>query len=174
MALDAALEGTDYLSADWDEQRESFIESLLVELDVSEVDRLEPTVHAELALITAMAKGEIDHVEPYIGVSKLSCIMCSQYIRAFNRVTKQKVATKGSHGKIYPGWFCPSLPGHDEELRPAFLGFIRQQLLGDFVQHTKPRRLSDSSVGSGFPEIDLHPTKDNLIELMKASVPTAE
>jgi len=174
MALDAALAETDYLSAGWDGEREAFIQSLLVELEVSEVVRRESTVHAELALITAMVKGEIDNVEPYIGVSKHSCIMCSQYIRAFNRVTKQKVATKGSHGKIYPGWFWPSLPSHDEELRPAFLGLIRQQLLSDFVQHTETRRLSDSSVGSGFPEIDLHPTKDNLIKLMKASVPTAE
>jgi len=55
--------------------------------------------------------------------------MCSHYIHAFNEVTKQKVATKGSHGKAYPGWFWPSLPSCDGELRPAFLGRIRQQLL---------------------------------------------
>jgi OTT_1508-like deaminase len=174
MALDAALAGTRYLSADWDEERESFIEQLQKGLRASEVVRQKPTVHAELALIMAMVKGEIDHVEPYIGVSKHSCIMCSHYIRAFNKVTKQKVATKGSHGKAYPGWFWPSLPSHDGELRPAFLGLVRQQLLGDFKHHAETMRYSDSSVGSGFPMLDIDPTHDEILELFKASLPTAE
>jgi len=60
VALDAALAGTSYLSADWDEDRKSFIEGLL-----------------------AGVEGGIKHVEPCIGVSKLSCIMCSHYIRAW-------------------------------------------------------------------------------------------
>ena len=40
---------------------------------------------------------------PYIGVSNLSCIMCSHYIRAFNEVTQEKIATRGSCGKAYYG-----------------------------------------------------------------------
>ena len=91
--MEAALAQTNYLSADWDEERESFIQWLLKELKVSGVVRWKPTVHAELAMIIAMVKGEIKHVLPYIGVSKLSCIMCSNYIRAFNEVTQQKIAT---------------------------------------------------------------------------------
>jgi len=47
VALDAALAETSYLSADWDEKRESFIEWLLKEQKVSEVVRWKPTVHAE-------------------------------------------------------------------------------------------------------------------------------
>ncbi len=107
----------------------------------------------------AMVKGEIEHVLPYIGISKLSCIMCTHYIRAFNGLTEQKIATRGSHGKVYPGWFWPNLPSRDQELRPAFLGCMRQQLLSDFELHEE-RRYSDSSVGSGLPKIELDKTKD--------------
>jgi hypothetical protein len=174
MALDAALAGTRYLSADWDEGREWFIVQIQKGLRDFEVVRRKTTVHAELALIMAMVKGEIKDVEPYIGVSKLSCIMCSQYIRAFNNVMNQKVATKGSHGKAYPGWFWPSLPKHDGELRPVFLGLIKQQLLSDFEHHTATRRQSDSSVGSGFPMLDTDPTHDEILEVIKASLSTAE
>jgi nucleic acid/nucleotide deaminase of polymorphic system toxin len=110
-------------------------------------------------MIMAMDKGEIEHVLPYIGVSKLSCIMCRHYIRAFNEVTEQKIATRGSHGKAYAGWFWPNLPSRDQELRPAFLGCMRQQLLNDFELHQE-KRYSDSSVGSGFPSMELDETVD--------------
>jgi hypothetical protein len=175
VALDAALAGSDYLSADWDEKRKSFIKRLLKELKVPEVVRRKPTVHAELALIMAMAKGEIKDVLPYVGVSKLSCIMCSRYIRAFNEVMEQKIATRGSHGKAYPGWFWPILPDHDGELRTAFLIQMRQQLFSDFKHYAKTRRariqrqLSDSSVGSGSLRWDNDPpTDDKINELVKA------
>jgi hypothetical protein len=165
VALDAAVAEISNLPADWDQKRESFIEWLSKKLEVSEV-RQKPKVHAELAMIIAMAKGEIKDVLPYVGVSKLSCIMCSHYIRAFNEVTKQKIATKGSHGKAYPGWSWPSLPDSDEELRPAFLRRIRQQLLSDVEQHAENlRRLSDSSMGSGGPEWQIGRTIDEIKEL---------
>ncbi len=51
-------------------------------------------------------------------------------------------------------WFWPNLPGHDGELRLAFLRCIRQQLVSDFKHHAK-RQLSDSSVGSVFPGLEL-------------------
>jgi hypothetical protein len=98
-------------------------------------------------MIMAMDKGEIVHVFPYIGVSKLSCIMCIHYIDAFNEATNQRITTKGSHGKAYPGWFWPKLPKRDRELRPAFMQRMRKQLVEDFKVHA--RRDSDSSVGSG-------------------------
>jgi hypothetical protein len=139
VAFDAALAEASYHSANLDEERKSFIERLLNELKVSEVLRSETTAHAELAMIMAMDKGEIKHVLPCVGMSKLSCIMCSHYIRTFNDVTKQKIATKGSHGKAYPGWFWPSLPDRDGELRTAYLRRIRQQLFSDFEYHAETR-----------------------------------
>jgi len=172
VALDAALAGSGHLSADRDEDRGLFIDYLLERLEAPTVERLKPTVHAELAMIMAMVKGEIKDVEPFIGVSKLSCIMCSHYIHAFNEVTKQKIATKGSHGKAYPGWFWPNLPSLDREVRPAFLERVRQQLLSDLEEHVATRRLSDSSLGSGCPELKLGRTEVEIDELIDASVHT--
>jgi len=169
VALDAALAGTEYLSADWNKERESFIDGL--EPEASEVVRYKPIVHAELAMVMAVVKGEIMHVLPYIGVSKLSCIMCGHYTCAFNEVMEHNIAIKGSHGKAYPGWSWPIPPARDEELRQAFLKGIRQQLCNDFVDHAETvRRRSDSTVGSGSPEWRLHPTDDDLSELINAAV----
>jgi hypothetical protein len=168
VALDAALAKASYFSADLDEERESFMEWLLRDQEGPEVERSDTTVHAELAMIMAMVEGEIKDVLPYIGVSKLSCTMCSHYIGAFNKVTKQKIATRGSRGKAYPGWFWPILPDRDGELRTAFLGRIREQLVSDFEYHAKTRRLSDSSVGSGGPGWKLHRTEDEIKEMINA------
>ena len=168
MAVDAALAEAEYHSPNLDEERAWFMESLKNDLDVSDVVHGKSTVHAELVLIIAKAEGDINNVESYIGVSKLSCIMCSHYIRAFNTVMKQKIATKGSHGKAYTGWFWPRLPSRDGELRPAFLKLIRQQVRSDFEHHAGTRRLSDSSVGSGFPKLDIVPTDEKIFALFKA------
>ena len=59
MALDAALAGTCYLSVDWNEKRVLFINQLQGP-EVSVV-HWKPTVHAELAMVMAMVKGEIMH-----------------------------------------------------------------------------------------------------------------
>ena len=170
VALNTALAGTSYCTRN--ESRESFLQRLLEEPEGHEgVVHWNPTVHAELAMIMAMDKGEIEHVLPYIGVSKLSCIMCSHYIRTFNEVTEQEIAIRGSHGKAYPGWFWPNLPSRDQELRPAFLGCMKQQLLTNF-ELDQERRYSDSSVGSGFPSMEFDETKDTndgiYAEFMKA------
>ncbi|KAF8332391.1 uncharacterized protein EI90DRAFT_3154245 [Cantharellus anzutake] len=161
VALDAALAGTTYCTAEWDERRESFIARLRNGLEGSEVARWEPTVHAELAMITAMFKGELQRVLPYIGVSKLSCIMCTHYIQAFNDVTGVRIAVKGSHGKAYPGWFWPNLPSCDGEVREAFLGLIRQQLQSDFKLHYRGR----VSVGYDLPGLELVVTAEDIKKL---------
>ena len=168
-ALDVALAGATDLPENWDAERETFIQKHLEDSDNLDVVRRNPTVHAELAMIMAMDKGKIEGVFSYIGVSKLSCIMCSHFIGAFNEVTKMKVATKGSHGKAYPGWFWPRLPLHDGELHPAFMKRIRQQLHRDFKDHAE-RRLSDSSVGSGGPDwqVDENVIADKYMKLADA------
>jgi len=122
-------------------------------------------------MIMATEKGEIENVLPYIGVSKLSCIMCKHYICAFNEVMGKTFATKGSNGKAYPGWFWPSLPSCDEELRQAFLKHIRQQVYDDFVQISQNRKLSDSTVGSGGAEWDLKVTEEDLSKWIDAPCP---
>jgi hypothetical protein len=57
-----------------------------------------PTVHAELAMIIAMV-GRLD----YIGVSKLSCIMCSHYIRTFRQITGKRSLLRVLMGRPTPG-----------------------------------------------------------------------
>ena len=168
IAVDTALAEAKYDPRDLDEDRTWFMEMLQQRHLVSDVVHDNPTIHAELVLIIAKAEGEINNVEPYIGVSKLSCIMCSHFICAFNMVMKQKIATKGFHGKAYTGWFWPRLPSLDEELRRAFLNLIRQQIRSDVEQYAEARRLSDSSVGSGFPKLDLGQTKDTISEMIEA------
>jgi hypothetical protein len=137
VALDAALAKTSYLSAQWDKERKLFIERLLKERKVFEVDRPKHTVHAELVMITAMARGEIKHALPCVGFSKPSCIMCNHYIHAFNEVTALGITTRGSDGKAYPGWFWPSIPGSDGVLRAVFLRRIRHQLRRNFERHAR-------------------------------------
>jgi hypothetical protein len=160
VALDTAVAETGRLPNDWDNKCKWFIAKVLGKLkEPIDVDHRTPTVHAELAMVIAMVKGEIKDVLPYIGVSKLSCSMCSHYIGAFNQVCKQNIVTKGSHGKAYPGWSWPGFPDRDEELRRAFLGRVRRQLLGDFEEYVE-RRLSDSNVGSGGPELEMQTSEE--------------
>ena len=99
IAVDTVMAEAKYDPRDLDEDRTWFMEMLQQKLGVSDVVHNNPTIHAELVLIIAKAEGEINNVEPYIGVSKLSCIMCSHFIRAFNMIMKRKIATKGSHSQ---------------------------------------------------------------------------
>ena len=163
MALNAATAETDRLPNDWDNKCELFIAKVPGKLkEPLDVDHSTPRVHAELAMIIAMVKGEIKDVLPYIGVSKVSCTMCSHYIGAFYQVYKQNIVIIGSHGKAYPGWFWPSFPGRDEELRQTFLGRVRRQLLSDFEAYVT--RLSDSNVG--YDELEWVPTRDEVDALI--------
>ncbi|KAF8312581.1 uncharacterized protein EI90DRAFT_654952 [Cantharellus anzutake] len=161
VALDAALHQTKYSTAEWDEERESFTVLLRDKLEDSEACR-KPTVHAELVMITALFKGELQEVLPYIGVSKLSCMMCIHYIQALNEVTGKRIAVKGSHRKAYPGWSWPSLPSHDREVRRALLHLNRQQLWSDFNLHVESRRGSNSSMGYGVPGFETVATEDDI------------
>ena len=91
MALNAAAAETGHLPNDWDNKCDRFIAEVLGKLkEPIDVDHSTPRVHAELAMIIAMVKGEIKDVLPYIGVSKVSCTMCSHYIGAFNQVSQAK------------------------------------------------------------------------------------
>jgi hypothetical protein len=173
VVLDDAVAETDLSIKDWNGKCEWFIGKVLGHsMQPINANHLTPTVHAELAMIIAMAKGEIEDVLPYVGVSKLSCTMCSHYIDAFNVGREQRVVTKGSHRKVYPGWFWPSFPERDEELRRAFLGRMRRQLLSDFEEYERnERRLSDSSVGSDGPGVqNKNETEVELYEMFVAAM----
>ena len=77
-------------------------------------------------------------------------ISTSQYILAFNKVTKKSFVTKGT-----PGWSWPRLASLDGELRPTFLKLMRKQLCLDLEHYGNTTQLvSDSTVGSDLPEVD--------------------
>ena len=166
VALNAAVAETRHTPDDWNNRCELFIAKVLGRLkEPIDVDHWAPTVHAELAMIIAMVKGEIEDVLPYVGVSKLSCTMCNHYIGAFNEICEQKIVTKGTHRKAYPGWFWPTFPDRDKELRRAFFGRLRRQVLSDFEAYYAERRLSDSSVESGEPKWEIG-NRDEVNELL--------
>jgi hypothetical protein len=157
VALDAAESTNDhFVYWNTDRERESFIDRLKGPEASGVVVHSKPTVHAELAMVMAMANGEIAHAIPYIGLSKHSCIMCSQYICNFNKVMGQNIAIRGSHGKVYPGWSWPVSLAHDEELREAFLKSIRQHLFSNFKDHAETH-----NVGSEIPRWESIPTRDD-------------
>lgn len=106
------------------------------------------TVHAELAMLMAMAREEIPHAIPYIGISKLSYILCRHLQRGYGaKYRHQRLTREG-----LPGWSWPIPPARDGEVREGFLKGIRQQLYDDFVELAdNDRRKSDSSAGSDAP-----------------------
>ena len=111
--------------------------------------RSSPFIHAELAMLSCIDTGTI-MVFPYIGVSKLSCLMCSSYIEAYSQKVDHRISVRGCHGKVYPSWAWPTLDTH-EGIRAVFLEKIREVLKQDFerfVEFQRTRRQSDSSAGS--------------------------
>lgn len=120
-------------------------------IESNQADRHSPIIHAELAMLSSIDAGTIKAI-PYIGVSKLSCIMCSSYIEAYSQTVTNGISVRGCHGKVYPSWAWPTmLDTHHERIRSIFLEKIREELKLDFERFTeyqRTRRQSDSSVGS--------------------------
>ncbi|KIO03218.1 hypothetical protein M404DRAFT_625289 [Pisolithus tinctorius Marx 270] len=89
--------------------------------------------HAELQLILHITKTayseNIREMYPYIGCSKLSCLLCAAFIKHFapNGIAFR---TRGSHGKIYPRWSIPDMDGlHDDMVTALDSALERMQNL---------------------------------------------
>jgi nucleic acid/nucleotide deaminase of polymorphic system toxin len=69
------------------------------------------TTHCECALVAFLHNNkEHSPTFSYIGVSKLSCKPCHNWIQAYNeQPNRPSYYTKGCHDKWYPGWKSPSL-----------------------------------------------------------------
>ncbi|KAL4069066.1 hypothetical protein J3A83DRAFT_3472439 [Scleroderma citrinum] len=71
--------------------------------------------HAEVQLILHIAK-TIDvetmnrEIYPYIGCSKLSCFLCTSFLKSFGG-DDTAFRTRGCHGKIYTLWSIPDIAG---------------------------------------------------------------
>jgi hypothetical protein len=91
-------------------------------------------VHAEvqLAMFLITYKPDSDthtHVEncKYIGCSKKSCYLCSQFLHGLYR-------TRGSHGKVYHQWTLPAIQGL--ELLAALKLHARIAAMGNHMRET--------------------------------------
>lgn len=117
------------------------------------------SAHCESALIQYLATkhgDSWDHVPAfnYIGVSRLSCGACGVWLEAFNKVSRQKFYTRGSHGKWYWPWAMPKANESLGEVVPwGSLGEILAGILSDqynqyLRMHKRYRSGSDSTDAS--------------------------
>ncbi|KAI6000935.1 hypothetical protein EDC04DRAFT_3074700 [Pisolithus marmoratus] len=83
------------------------------------ISRQHLSTHAELQLVLyAIRTMDIETVHkeiyPYIGCSKLSCFLCTAFLKFFGQ-SGFAFRTRGCHGKIYPTWAIPDMNGlHDD------------------------------------------------------------
>jgi hypothetical protein len=104
-------------------------------------------------MLSSIKAGGAIKAAPYIGVSKLSCLMCSSYIESYSQTVTDAISVRGCHGKAYPSWAWPTMNDthHDERIRSIFLGKMRQELRLNFEWFTEDEMTghkSDSSVES--------------------------
>ncbi|PPR01636.1 hypothetical protein CVT26_013120 [Gymnopilus dilepis] len=118
------------------------------------------TVHCEVTMdlrLRQIASEGRSRVEPYIGVSKLSCLLCHAWldrdrISSSNNPSLSAFKTKGSHSKAYLGWKCP-LHATPRSGRLRFLEDLRvllgERLVNDTsFKYRRPYSTSDSTVSS--------------------------
>ncbi|KAI0696021.1 hypothetical protein C8T65DRAFT_664232 [Cerioporus squamosus] len=108
-------------------------------------------IHCECAVLAELHRmwGAGDTPIPYVGVSKLSCAVCSLYFAAYREVTEHDVKTRGTHDQMYP-WRCPTID--DKDVNRDVCAELSEQLrtlLGREVKKfADERRNSTSSVMS--------------------------
>ncbi|RPD60404.1 hypothetical protein L226DRAFT_615867 [Lentinus tigrinus ALCF2SS1-7] len=106
-------------------------------------------IHCECAVLVELDKqwraGEA--IIPFIGMSKLSCSLCSYYFDAYREVTPQNIRTRGSRDEMVP-WRCPTLEDEiDDEAVREKLCVRLKTLLFDKVQAYEARRTTASDDG---------------------------
>jgi len=128
-----------------------FVEQLRQRSNPRDVEiRTGVSIHAEIGLLLWPLQ-YAQEAHPYIGVSKLSCTACMEYIRAVNISRSQVFTTNGSRGKFYPSWACP--PGTTLDVHNRLVESLQEILTGDFqsfvMEKKAGKRGSDSTIGSG-------------------------
>jgi hypothetical protein len=116
------------------------------------VERVDASIHAELSLLNWLRRNAPD-AYPFIGVSKLSCSACWEYMQLDGPYC---FSTTGTHGKYYPSWIYPPetevLEGAAINKRAKQLELMKIQLVDSFkrfVAHSlEIRCLSDGTLGS--------------------------
>lgn len=101
---------------------------------------------------------------PYIGVSKLSCLACWEFLSSLRKID-HIFYVKGSHSKAYFPWKFPEVEMGNarlrQEERDQILNYLYSSLADTYKRRLEAeewlRKMSDSTVGSddGIPYKDL-------------------
>lgn len=78
------------------------------------------TVHCECRVMSRIVEElnlPLPRAYSYIGVSKLSCCACWEFMQAVNEIYGTTFATKGCHNKWYYPWRCPRMEREAEVRR---------------------------------------------------------
>lgn len=90
----------------------------------AEFQRQKTHVHAEMQLVFHMATEGIAGVHPYIGTSKLPCVLCAEFLKMDGTFSSQK-----SHEHLYTKWTMPRIdrlpPQGQERMRTIIEGMKR-------------------------------------------------
>lgn len=102
-------------------------------------------VHCELNVISYILNGSEEGFLDYIGVSKLCCWGCAQYIQAVEHVLGKRFKIRGTHQKFYYPWAFPDIPRASSvaERMRSTISFVFGQTYKGFFPDTKAY-LSDS------------------------------
>ncbi|EEB93819.1 hypothetical protein MPER_07481 [Moniliophthora perniciosa FA553] len=103
-----------------------------------------PKIHCELTMLKNLReRGLIDTVVPYVGLSKLSCIACSEYLRAYSSATGQDFQTSGTdYMYVDPSWVYPSIAigSEDDRIGEMLVKALRNALVKRFKMWLKEHR----------------------------------
>jgi hypothetical protein len=132
-------------------------------------------LHCEVKLLLHLFTEQRQSTNPkpaaysYLGVSKLSCLGCFEFLSAFNEVLGTRFVTKGTHSKAYSPWAFPEgCAEHDQLLEqvykrltnhwvPWYNGYVTENvsLAPDSTAQSDPTQsgIVDEDVGSKVQEI---------------------
>ncbi|KAL1845498.1 hypothetical protein Plec18170_009755 [Paecilomyces lecythidis] len=99
-------------------------------------------IHCEMKLLLYLytSRDSKGPAYSYIGLSKLCCLPCYEFIQTFNEVFGTKFVIKGTHSKVYVPWIFPGdCPQHDRvaegvykrlanHVVPWYHGFVPENL----------------------------------------------
>ncbi|RYP91021.1 hypothetical protein DL770_002851 [Monosporascus sp. CRB-9-2] len=139
-----------------DTVRQSFTKTELV----NRFDKLKSAsgeVHAEIQLMLDLARRGISFSTPfsYIGCSKLSCLLCAEFIASVG-----SFPTRGCHGKVYDLWTIPEQKGLEQASVDSICAAIKKletHLEGILLEspnpkpHGKESTIGGSSVATAIP-----------------------
>jgi nucleic acid/nucleotide deaminase of polymorphic system toxin len=111
------------------------------------------TVHCECALIAFLHNNskQYSQIFPYIGVSKLSCSLCYNWIEAYNNEpNRPKFYTKGCHGKCYSSWKSPTFAKVHTQKRidERFTKILQKEFCDRLVDRGLARSRSESDTNA--------------------------